>query len=167
MLGTVSQSATLTLTACSFKNHIVFRDTTGGTGGAIYTNFVDFTAIGCTFENNTATFGGALYLFNGLSSISGCRFEGNVARNADQGGAIYYGGTTTSNAIVSSVFKGNEANEVLQDIRNIRPSTVDVQCTDPSNSFCSAEPSSGPDVSTNNPQDECAGASIGISSTGC
>ena len=71
----------ITLKDCIFENN-----TSGTTGGAIYTNEADVTAENCIFKTNrAASHGGAVYAYGGKLNVTGSTMQGN---RAAEGGAI-------------------------------------------------------------------------------
>ena len=66
----------------TFKNITFLNAATTGTGGAIWNNEANVTAIDCTFENNVASYGGALFNVN----AEYCTFKNNQAFNVNYGG---------------------------------------------------------------------------------
>ena len=111
----IKQEGTLTVSNC-----IMQYNKNGGSsviGGAIYSTGTttitntSFMYNANTLESTTKGFGGAIYLLNdGNATISNCTFENNTTYQ--RGGAIYIGGSTNSNTVITvsgSTFKNNIA----------------------------------------------------------
>ena len=134
-----------------------------------------------TFDGNMATGGfrdatgwGSMYLQNVNTTISGSQFIGNVGGGAKaRGGAIqlaYPGGFNTSFSMMGTTFRDNIFRNSTTSFPNDmdysvhQSGTFDPRCganSRPGNSFCDADASMAPLISTNNPDTFCEGACIG------
>ncbi len=103
----------VTVTSSVFRNNTTWegREGAGQSGAAIIYYGGTWKVIDSDFEQNTVWWkGGAIAQTGGLAhmTITGSRFTGNTA--AEEGGAIYFGGSATSTGTISdSYFEANSS----------------------------------------------------------
>ena len=101
--GAIKQGGASVLT---LNNCTIAGNTSGGKGGAIFTN-AQLTLNSCTLSGNTSSSSGGGAIFSsGTLTLNSCTLSGNRAGNGGEGGGILSNGTLTLN---SSTLSGNRA----------------------------------------------------------